>query len=196
MSEGNEKRENQPDVEPDFTELYKLAVESSKQLTTLNAGSIVIIGTFLKDIFPSQQGTLIVGPFLKVLIALSFVCFGVSLVAASFAMVYLSRQLTKTTVGAWRKRRQQQGGDAPVVLPQVEPQVESEKAPRFSRLFDFLWWASSDAPVVPPEFESERAFRFFILEVFLIRHVTLVPLPFFTTGVLCFGLAVVLNFYR
>lgn len=121
MSEGNEKRENQPDVEPDFTEVYKLAVESSKQLTTLNAGSIVIIGTFLKDIFPSQQGTLMVDPFLKVLIALSFVCFGVSLVAASFAMVYHSRQLTKTTVAAWRKRPQQQGGGRPCGSPTSRP---------------------------------------------------------------------------
>src|SRR5215211_1743744 len=78
---------------PDYaiTEGPKLLFEASKQLTTLNAGSIVVIGTFLRDIFPTEQGTLAVGPFIKGLIAASFVCFGVSLILATFIMLYFSR---------------------------------------------------------------------------------------------------------
>jgi hypothetical protein len=73
---------------PDPTEPYKLAFETAKQLTTLNAGSIVIIGTFLKDIFPSESGTLDVGAGIKWLIALAFISFGASLVGSTFAMRY------------------------------------------------------------------------------------------------------------
>jgi hypothetical protein len=72
----------------DSAEPYKLAFETAKQLTTLNAGSIVLIGTFLKDIFPTDNQTLDVGAGLKWLIAISFISFGASLVGSTFAMRY------------------------------------------------------------------------------------------------------------
>jgi hypothetical protein len=61
--------------------------ETVKHLTTLSAGSIVLIGTFLQDIFPKGPGgELAVGAFTKWLIAGSFILFGASLIAASFFM--------------------------------------------------------------------------------------------------------------
>jgi len=45
----------------DLSESIKLAFEAAKHLTTLNAGSIVVIGTFLSMIFPTDsQGILMV----------------------------------------------------------------------------------------------------------------------------------------
>jgi hypothetical protein len=78
---------------PDYTESIKLHFENLKQLTTLNAGSIVVIGTFLKDIFPRENGTLDVSAGIKLLIALSFISFGVSLVLASYGMFQYARRL-------------------------------------------------------------------------------------------------------
>ena len=67
-------------IAPDLTEVTKLGFEAMKQLTTLNAGSIVVIGTFLSNIFPTdKQGTLAVPLYIKILIGLAFVGFGVSL---------------------------------------------------------------------------------------------------------------------
>src|SRR5215217_5743953 len=82
-----------PPDEPDLTESYKIAFETIKQLTTLNAGSIVVIGTFLKDIFPSKNGSLAVGAGMKLLITLAFISFGLSLVFSSYAMLDYSRCL-------------------------------------------------------------------------------------------------------
>jgi len=63
-----------------------LAFEAFKHLTTLNAGSIVLIGTFLKDIFPeNDQGLL-----MKWLIALSFIFFGLSLAASAYSMYWFA----------------------------------------------------------------------------------------------------------
>jgi hypothetical protein len=76
---------------PDFTESYKVAFETIKQLTTLNAGSIVVIGTFLKDIFPSKNGSLAIGTGIKLLITLAFISFGLSLIVSSYAMLDYSR---------------------------------------------------------------------------------------------------------
>jgi hypothetical protein len=76
---------------PDSTQARTLAFETAKQLTTLNAGSIVLIGAFLKDIFPSENGTLAVSAGMKLLIALSFLSFGASLVGSTFAMIYYTR---------------------------------------------------------------------------------------------------------
>jgi hypothetical protein len=75
-----------PDLRTSVTEVTKLAFEAFKHLATLNAGAIVLIGTFLQGIFPSKDGTLLVGPVVKVLIVLSFVCFGVSLGLAVLTM--------------------------------------------------------------------------------------------------------------
>jgi len=46
---------DQDDIFPDYTESIKLGFEVAKQLTTLNAGSIVVIGTFLSNIFPTDK---------------------------------------------------------------------------------------------------------------------------------------------
>jgi hypothetical protein len=76
-----------------FTEEVKLSFDNLKQLTTLNAGSIVLIGTFLNDIFPSTKGTLDVSPIIKLLITASFICFGLSLVLSAYLMEYSARSL-------------------------------------------------------------------------------------------------------
>jgi hypothetical protein len=84
---------DQDDIFPDYTESIKLGFEVAKQLTTLNAGSIVVIGTFLSNIFPTdKQGTLTVSLYIKLLIGAAFVGFGASLVASVIVM-YLSRVL-------------------------------------------------------------------------------------------------------
>src|SRR5215203_215298 len=82
----------------DYTESIKLGFESVKQQTTLSAGSIVVIGAFLKDIFSIKNGTLNVGegPLGSIifwLIVLSFVAFGLSLILSSIALFYYSRRL-------------------------------------------------------------------------------------------------------
>jgi hypothetical protein len=52
---------SEEDTHPDVAEVIKLGFEWMKQLTTLSAGSIVVIGTFLSNIFPTDnQGTLTV----------------------------------------------------------------------------------------------------------------------------------------
>ena|SRR5215217_3544465 len=158
MSERGQERETYLG----FTESIKMAFEASKQLTTLNAGAIVIIGTFLKDIFPSKHGTLTVGPFLKGLIASSFICFGVSLLLASIAMVYNARTVRTLYDVAWEDQLREKKG-----LP-----------PREARRI------------------SGIAARLLLLSYFIGRRASLWPLPFFTAGLLCFGLAVVLNLYR
>jgi hypothetical protein len=64
-----------------------LGFEIFKHLTTLNAGSIVLIGTFLGDIFPhDKHGNLTIDQLTTGLIAASFLLFGVSLVASTFSM--------------------------------------------------------------------------------------------------------------
>jgi hypothetical protein len=66
---------------------FKLSHDTQKHLTTLTAGSIVLISTFLKDIFPkSKNGTLLIGMPIKVLIAVSFFCFGCSLLGSTLLL--------------------------------------------------------------------------------------------------------------
>jgi len=78
MSQGDPRQEQ--------IDAIKLGFETTKQLIALNAGSIVIIGTFLSDIFPSKHGTL-AGPFyIKLLVGVAFVGFGVSLVGSIVGM--------------------------------------------------------------------------------------------------------------
>jgi hypothetical protein len=54
-----------PDRSDRFIVMYdkslKQGFELAKHLTTLNAGSIVLIATFLKDIFPNENGVLGIG---------------------------------------------------------------------------------------------------------------------------------------
>ena len=134
------------------------AIESSKHLTTLNAGSIVVIGTFLQDIFPTKHGTLAVSPFLKFLIASSFVSFGVSLAIATVVMVVFSR----------------------ATLNLVPPPSGEHREPRTIRYEGLT---------------GEVRYQFSGLVFFLSDYATLLPLPFFTVGLLCFGIAVILNLY-
>jgi hypothetical protein len=74
-------------------EEYKFYFEAVKHLTTLNAGSIVIIGSFLSDIFPRKGGILAVGLGIKILIAAAFLLFGLSLMLSVYAMYGLSRHI-------------------------------------------------------------------------------------------------------
>jgi hypothetical protein len=71
-----------------MSEQQTLGFEAIKQLTTLNAGSIVVIGTFLSNIFPTdKQGALTVPLYIKVLIGAAFVWFGASLILSVLAMI-------------------------------------------------------------------------------------------------------------
>jgi hypothetical protein len=67
-----------------FKDGLNLGFESLKHLTTLNAGSIVLIATFLRDIFPHQ-----ISLGLKFLVAGSFILFGLSLASAAFLIYFL-----------------------------------------------------------------------------------------------------------
>jgi hypothetical protein len=78
----------------DYTEGIKLGFEAMKQLTTLNAGSIVVIGTFLSNIFPTdKQGTLTVPLYIKLFIGAAFVGFGASLLLSTRTMIRSRRKL-------------------------------------------------------------------------------------------------------
>jgi hypothetical protein len=88
MVQGNTRRDPRDPVE-----ITKLGFEATRQLITLNAGSIVVIGTFLSDIFPSKNGKLEVGAGMKLLIALAFLGFGVSLIVSTLAMFDLQNAL-------------------------------------------------------------------------------------------------------
>ncbi len=75
------------DKQPDLTEAIKLGFETFKQLTTLSAGSIVVIGTFLSNIFPTDsQGTLTVPLYIKLLLGAAFLAFGAALIYSTTAM--------------------------------------------------------------------------------------------------------------
>jgi hypothetical protein len=148
--------QDEPSI-PDLTESYKVAFETIKQLTTLNAGSIVVIGTFLTDIFPSENGRLNVGAGMKLLIALAFVSFGLSLVFSSYAMLHYSRRLRRLEL--WR-------------TPSGRARIRGEQ----ERTLDHLYGE-------------------FVLSTWP-RLLIYVPFPTYTAGLVCFGLAVVLNLYR
>lgn len=67
----------------------KSELDVLKQITTLNAGSIVVIGTFLKDIFPSTRGAWLTG-----LIVAAFVLFGISLALSTAVMYAVSDRIS------------------------------------------------------------------------------------------------------
>jgi uncharacterized membrane protein YfcA len=78
---------SEEETHPDIAEVIKLGFEWMKQLTALSAGSIVVIGTFLSNIFPTdKQGTLTIPLGIKLLIGAAFVGFGVSLIVSAIAM--------------------------------------------------------------------------------------------------------------
>jgi hypothetical protein len=68
----------------------KLITDGLKHLTTLAAGAIVLLATFLKDIFPKKNGALAVSGDLKMLIAMSFVLLGLSLLSSIFYIVLIA----------------------------------------------------------------------------------------------------------
>ena len=71
----------------DVQESFKQGFEGVKHLTTLNAGSFVLIATFLKDIFPKKSdGSLNVAPFDQILIGASFLFFALSLAFSAFSL--------------------------------------------------------------------------------------------------------------
>jgi hypothetical protein len=84
----------------DVREGFKLAFEAVKNISTLSAGSLVLIATFLKDIFDNELAT---GD--KVLVSLSFLCFAVSLVLAAFSMWRLSTLIRSRREYITKKRK-------------------------------------------------------------------------------------------
>jgi len=65
----------------------KLGFEHARNLATLNTASIVLIAGFLRNIFPNTpEGGLYVSVGTAVLISVSFVLFGLSLLLSGFAM--------------------------------------------------------------------------------------------------------------
>jgi hypothetical protein len=86
----------------DVAETVRLGFEAMKQIATLSAGSIVVIGTFLSNIFPTdEQGALTVPLYTKLLIGAAFVGFGVSLFFSTRAMIRYNNALETflTTLG-------------------------------------------------------------------------------------------------
>ena len=81
-----------PATEPTPATTGQLHLDLYKHLTTLSAGSLVLIATFLKDIFPKHDGLLDVGFGLKLLIGASFVSLGLSLLSSVWFMQRLSNQ--------------------------------------------------------------------------------------------------------
>jgi hypothetical protein len=81
--EKSEERDEESSIvhADDVRESFKLGFEAVKHLTTLSAGSFVLIATFLDRIFPNR---LVKDD--KVLIALSFLCFAVSLVISVYSL--------------------------------------------------------------------------------------------------------------
>jgi|SRR5215216_2810133 len=75
--------------EPPQLDGLKSELEVVKHITTLNAGSIVVIGTFLKDIFPGEMGWR-----LTLSIAASFVLFGLSLAWSAASMYEVSGRIS------------------------------------------------------------------------------------------------------
>jgi hypothetical protein len=87
----------------DFTESIKLSFEAVKHMSTITAGSFVVIATFLRDIFPHA-----LSPMLKLLTAATFVCFGLALISSAWALWGLSvMPRTYQTINVKKKQQQQ-----------------------------------------------------------------------------------------
>src|SRR3712207_50085 len=72
------------------------ALDIYKHITTLSAGSIVLIGTFLKDIFPYESGTLAVSGGVRTTIVIAFALFGASLVTGALNMTFYGLSLARS----------------------------------------------------------------------------------------------------
>jgi len=70
----------------DVQKSIELGFDTAKQLTTLSAGSSVLLATFLKDIFSNAEGNLAINAFETSLIGISFFCLGFTLLLSISAM--------------------------------------------------------------------------------------------------------------
>jgi hypothetical protein len=106
---GDEGANSPPEKEPlAVRESIKSGFETVKQLTTLSAGSTVLLATFLKDIFPGDLGDLTVR--VKWTIVAAFLFFGLTLIAATislvgFSLMLRSRKLSKIESNGLRSLR-------------------------------------------------------------------------------------------
>jgi hypothetical protein len=83
------------DTESSRSDVLSILLDQFKHLTTLSAGSLVLIATFLKDIFPKNaQGSLTIGLGIKLPIAASFVLLGISLISSVFFMVRFANKIS------------------------------------------------------------------------------------------------------
>jgi len=103
----------------DLTESIKLGFESTKQLTTLNAGSIVVIGTFLSNIFPTDSlGALTVPLYIKLFVGAAFVGFGASLIFSTLEMYLIHRFLNfHLRTGGYTPEGLSRGASIALLLP-------------------------------------------------------------------------------
>jgi hypothetical protein len=114
MTDKGEKTELRREQEA-VLEYYKQAHDTQKSLATLSAGAIVLIGTFLRDIFPKTiGGGLSAGLptkllITKLLIAASILCFGVSLITSSYKIRDYTKRHIRTALmdeGSFKRFKQ------------------------------------------------------------------------------------------
>jgi hypothetical protein len=136
-----------------------------------NVGSIVVIGTFLSNIFPTdRQGTLTVPLYIKILMGLAFVGFGASLLLSTYVLILYrwmleGRAFRDVIIGTDRES---------------------------------VWLiVRSDEPIPGRSREEER--RSVVKELIARerrgRRLDDLPLVFFTGGLICFGTAVLFNLF-
>jgi hypothetical protein len=89
MKMGNDDTEAKERLAKGRIEGYKQTQDSQKHLTTLSAGSIVLIATFLSDIFPKAEGVLLIESDVKWLVAISFGMFAISIALSSWLLIHL-----------------------------------------------------------------------------------------------------------
>jgi hypothetical protein len=100
-------------------EYFKQAHDTQKHMGTLSAGAIVIIGTFLKDIFPkTPAGVLDVSLPTKLLIAAAFLCFGICLAASVYLLRIYPLRYRET---GWMEHIDNPNMPAPPVAQEIRP---------------------------------------------------------------------------
>ncbi len=90
-----------------LNESIKLTFETVKHVATLAAGSFLVIATFVKDIFPEGESRPFdLTPLLKMLVAATFLCFGLSLICSAWGLWGLAI-MPRTGVTVNEKKKQQ-----------------------------------------------------------------------------------------
>ena len=87
-------------VRQGLLDYYKVAVDRQKLLTSLNAGALVLIGTFLSDIFSKSDLNLllpIIGVPIGVFVVLSLLFFGISLLVCTWLIEMYNRAILRLT---------------------------------------------------------------------------------------------------